>query len=276
MGDAPLSLIPTRYRVTRNERQTHDTVSLDLEPVDAAIAEPEPGQFTMLYAFPAGEAPISVSGSPASDGALRHTIRAGGAVTAALCSVRPGAMVGVRGPFGRGWSLPAARGRNVVLVGGGIGLAPLRPVVRQLVADRGSYGQVAVLVGARTPDDVLFREELATWRAADLDVMVTVDAAPPSWSGDVGLVTKLVERVPFALEHAAAFVCGPELMMRFVAQWLVERGAAAEAIEVSMERNMQCAVRRCGHCLLGPLFICSDGPVLSWATMRPLLAVRGW
>jgi NAD(P)H-flavin reductase len=271
------TMLPVRYRVTRNHRETQDTVTLDLEPIDDPIAEPGPGQFTMLYSFPAGEAPISVSGNPGDEGVLRHTIRAAGIVTSALCAAEPGTTVGVRGPFGRGWDLGAARGKDVVVVGGGIGLAPLRTLVRQVLAARADFGRVSVLVGARTPDDLVLRDEVEHWRGRlDVEVAVTVDAADPSWRGDVGLVTKLLDRAPFAPDHVAAFVCGPEVMMRFVALGLMERGVPPEAVEVSLERNMQCAIRRCGHCLLGPMFVCTDGPVLPWSTVAPLLAVRRW
>jgi NAD(P)H-flavin reductase len=270
-------MVPLRYRVVHHEWETRDTATIDLAPVDGTAIEPAPGQFTMLYAFPVGEAPISVSGCPSDDGTLRQTIRVAGAVTRALCEAAPGATIGVRGPFGRGWSLDAARGRDVVVTGGGIGLAPLRALVRQIILERADFGRVSVLIGARTPDDLLFRDEVEHWRGRfDVDVAVTVDAAPATWRGDVGLVTKLVDRALFDPANVAAFVCGPEVMMRFVAQALLARGVPPESVEVSMERNMQCAIRRCGHCLLGPLFVCTDGPVVPWSTVSPLLAVRGW
>ena len=231
----------------------------------------------MLYAFGAGEVPISVSACPGSGREVRHTIRAVGATTRALCGLHPGSMIGVRGPFGVGWPVAAAEGSDTLVVGGGIGLAPLRPVVHQVLAERERFGQVAVLAGARTPSDVLYQEELAEWRdGAGLQVEVTVDVAPRGWAGHVGLVTSLLESSQVGFESVTAFLCGPEVMMRVVARALIDRGADPSRILVSLERNMHCAVRLCGHCQLGPMFVCAEGPVLSWASAAPLLAVRRW
>jgi NAD(P)H-flavin reductase len=279
-GAPPGLLTPVPFRVAARHDETADVVTLDLEPVDGragGIGEVAPGQFTMLYAFGVGEVPISVSGCPADDGTLRHTIRMAGAVTRAVCDLVPGDQLGVRGPFGAGWPVAEAAGLDLVVVGGGIGLAPLRPVVRRVVADRDRFGRVALVAGARTPGDLLYRSELASWRGRfDLEVEVTVDAAPTDWHGDVGVVTKLLPRLAVDPARAAVFVCGPEVMMQVVARDLLGRGFAAERIHVSLERNMQCAVGHCGHCQLGPVFMCTDGPVLPWSTAAPLLEVRGW
>lgn len=272
-GLAPMT--PLAYRVVDRHDETADVVTLDLAADGTPIADPAPGQFTMLYAFGAGEAPISVSGCPADDRVLRHTVRAAGPVTRALCDLAPGDPVGVRGPYGTGWPLDAATGRDVVVVAGGIGLAPLRPVVRRLVADRHRFGRVALVAGTRTPDDLLFAAELTRWRSRfDLDVEITVDAAPAGWRGDVGVVTELLPRVPFDPEGAVALACGPEVMMRVVARHLLTAGVGADRIHVSLERNMHCAVGQCGHCQLGPMFVCRDGPVVTWAVAAPLLEVR--
>jgi anaerobic sulfite reductase subunit B len=270
-------MVPARYRVIAHQQENADTFTIDLAPIDEPIDEPEPGQFTMLYAFGVGEVPISVSGCPRREGVLRHTIRAVGPTTRALCRLEPGSVVGVRGPFGVGWGVSAAAGSDVLIVGGGMGLAPLRPVVRDVLADREQFGQTAVLIGARMPDDRLFVSETEEWRSrSDAHVAVTVNAAPRGWHGNVGLVTTLIDRVPISLGLTTAFLCGPEVMIRVVARALVEAGADAERIFVSLERNMHCAVRQCGHCQLGPLFICADGPVVTWAAAEPLLAVRRW
>jgi NAD(P)H-flavin reductase len=191
-------------------------------------------------------------------------------------------MVGVRGPFGAGWPVSVAHrldgyGSDVLIIGGGIGLAPLRPVVREVLAEREQYGRVGVLIGARTPSELLFAAEVESWSALpDVHVAVTVNAAPRGWTGHVGMVTTLIDRVPIKPSRATSFLCGPEVMIRVVARALVEAGADAERIYVSLERNMHCAVRQCGHCQLGPLFICADGPVVTWAAAEPLLAVRRW
>jgi NAD(P)H-flavin reductase len=278
-GQPPLAgpMVPARYRVTGREVETADTVTLTLAPVDEAIENPQPGQFSMLYAFGAGEVPISISGGPTTEFGLQHTIRAAGATTRALCRLGPGSMVGVRGPFGVGWPVPLAEGSDVLVVGGGIGLAPLRPIVHEVLSRRERFGQVAVLVGARTPGDVLYQAELEDWQSrAGCHVAVTVDVAARGWPGHVGLVTALLDRLPITHDRTTAFLCGPEIMMRVVARDLIDRGADPNRILVSLERNMHCAVRLCGHCQLGPMFVCADGPVLSWAGAAPLLAVRRW
>lgn len=271
----PAPLTPAAFRVAGRRDESADVVTLDLEPVAGGIGEPAPGQFTMLYAFGVGEVPISVSGCPTDDGVLRHTVRAAGAVTRALCGLAPGDPVGVRGPYGAGWPLAAADGLDLVVVGGGIGLAPLRPVLRRVVAERDRFGRVALVVGARTPDDLLFRPELTAWRGRfDCAVEITVDAAPSGWRGDVGVVTQVLPRVRFDPARTVAMVCGPEVMMRVVARHLLDAGLEPDRIHVSLERNMHCAVGHCGHCQLGPLFVCADGPVVPWSLAAPLLEVR--
>lgn len=268
--------LPRLCRVTRVRRETRDTVTLDLVPADGNPLPPfTPGQFQMLYAFGVGEVPISLSGDPGRSDRRTHTVRAVGAVTRALARLRPGDPVGVRGPFGRGWPLKGAEGMDLVLVAGGLGLAPLRPALYAVLARRSAFGRVALLYGARTPADLLYRRELERWRGrADLQVEVTVDRADPSWRGDVGAVPRLLERVPLEPGKTLALLCGPEGMMRFTARALLERGVPPERVFVSLERNMQCAVALCGHCQLGPTLVCRDGPVYSWKEVEPLLGVR--
>ena len=276
---APLTglMVPLGYRVTDRRQETADSVTLSLMPIDDSIDDPEPGQFTMLYVFGVGEVPISVSGCPRHEGVLMHTVRAVGATSRALCRLGPGSAVGVRGPFGVGWDVPSAEGSDVLIVAGGIGLAPLRPVIREVLAGRERFGHVAILIGARTPDELLYADEIERWRALpDVHVEITVDAATQGWRGNVGLVTTLLGRLPTTPSLTTAFVCGPEVMMRVVARDIVDSGADAGKVRVSLERNFQCAVRQCGHCQLGPLFVCADGPVVSWTTAAGLLAVRRW
>jgi anaerobic sulfite reductase subunit B len=266
-------MVPIPHVVVDRTRETADTTTIVLAPAAATPAAPAPGQFHMLWAFGTGEVPISISAlSP--DGAVAHTVRAVGAASAALAAAEPGDAVGVRGPFGTGWGIDASTGGDLVLVAGGIGLAPLRPVLRRVVADRGAFGRVAVLVGARTPDTVLYAAELARARAADIQVEVTVDHARRGWIGDVGVVTDHIARADVDAARTTAMVCGPEVMMRRAVSALLDRGVAAAGIEVSIERNMQCALGTCGHCQLGPAFVCRDGPVLRWPRVEPLLRVR--
>lgn len=266
---------PVRYLVAARVQETNDTVTLLLRPVDRPIQVPGPGQFTMLYAYGVGEVPVSVSGIGDSPGqALVQTIRAVGAVTRALCATAPGDMIGVRGPFGTDWRVSGADGRDMLIVAGGIGLAPLRPVLLAALAERARYGRVVLLVGARSPGDLVFTRELDTWRRRGVDVRVTVDHGNPGWDGRVGLVTGLIKDAIADPAGTAAFVCGPEIMMRLSAQALVDAGIPARDIRVSLERNMQCGVAVCGHCQLGPLLVCRDGPVVSYAEAVPLLTIR--
>ena len=268
---APMTARP--FRVVRRRRETSDTWTLELEPVAGPPLDVGPGQFTMLYAFGIGEVPISVSGE--AGGPLIHTVRAVGAVSRAICAARPGTVLGVRGPFGNTWPVAAASGRDVVIVAGGIGLAPLRPAVYHLLAHRESYGEVAVLYGSRTPRDLLYTRELERWRGRfDLQVDVTVDRALEGWRGKVGVVPKLIAGARFDADAAVALVCGPEIMMRFAGEALLEHGVPAKRIHVSMERDMKCGLGYCGHCQLGPTLICRDGPVYRWDEIRPLMEVR--
>ncbi|MER7274831.1 FAD/NAD(P)-binding protein [Dactylosporangium sp. NPDC000244] len=266
------TMTAARYRVSDRRRETGDTVTLAIEPVDEPLPVFRPGQFAMLYAFGVGEVPISVSGY-GEDGPL-HTIRAVGATSGALCRAEPGAMLGVRGPFGRGWELPGPAGADLVVVAGGLGLAPLRPVVRHAMADRDRYRRVAVLIGARTPDDLLYPGEYQDWRAAGLDVYTTVDRATAEWGGHVGVVTELYGRLEHRPADTVACVCGPEIMMRFAARGLVGLGVPAGQVWLSLERNMHCGLGHCGHCQLGPLLLCRDGPVVGYDEAGPLLTVK--
>lgn len=270
-------MLPRPYRVRDVARETADTVSLTLEAADDRTTRTfRPGQFNMLYVFGVGEVPISVSGDPTRNDRLVHTVRRVGAVSRALAALGDGDPLGERGPYGSAWPVDGAVGRDVVFVAGGIGLAPLRPAVYQVLARRRDYGRVVLLYGARRPEDLLFRGELEQWRGRfDLEVRVTVDNADQdAWFGEVGVVTRLLHRAPFEPGHTTAFVCGPEVMMRFTVRELVERGVAPADAHLSLERNMRCGVGLCGHCQLGPDFVCTDGPVFLLPRVERLLPTR--
>jgi anaerobic sulfite reductase subunit B len=271
--------LPSPYRVVARRVETHDTATLTLEPAGEALSTFDPGQFAMLTAYGIGEVPISLSGQEAGvDGGPRrlvHTLRAVGAVTRALHRAQPGDVIGVRGPFGNGWDVSSAAGRDIVVVAGGIGFAPLRPVVLGALADRARYGRLVVLVGARTPADLLYVEELDGWAKGDgVSVAVTVDRPDGTWTGHVGVVTTLLADAGFEPRNSVAFVCGPEVMMRFAAEALIAHGMPAARIRLSLERNMRCGVGWCGHCQYGPLLLCRDGPVTGYSRARPLMRVR--
>ena len=269
-------MLPHPYRVRRVQRETYDTFTLDLEHANGAGGLSfAPGQFNMMYLFGVGEVPISISGDPAQSKALVHTIRAVGTVTKPIVGLKRGDVLGVRGPFGSSWPVEEAKGSDVVIVAGGIGLAPLRPALYYLLSHRASYGRVVLLYGARTPEDLLYTRELEEWRSRfDMEVGITVDAATGDWRGNVGVVTTLIPWARFEPSDTVAMVCGPEVMMRFTVQALQERGVAAENTYVSMERNMKCAVGFCGHCQFGPTFICKDGPVFRCDRMEQFLWKR--
>jgi NAD(P)H-flavin reductase len=229
----------------------------------------------MLYVFGVGEVPVSISGDPTQPQLLEHTTRAVGTVTGAIRTLRPGQTLGVRGPFGSPWPVAEAAGKDVVLVAGGIGLAPLRPVLYHLLAQRDQYGRIVLLYGTRTPGDMLYRRQLEQWRGRfDVEVAVTVDRAVGPWRGNVGVVTRLIPKAAFDPLDTVAMICGPEVMMRFTVMELVKCGVDEENIYVSMERNMQCAIGFCGHCQFGPTFICRDGPVLRYDRIKPWFGQR--
>jgi NAD(P)H-flavin reductase len=271
-------MLPRVARVAAVRREIAKVATLDLvlESEQAAGLSPfTPGQFNMLTVFGVGESAISFSGDAADQGRLVHTIRAVGPVSAALTRLQPGAAVGLRGPFGVGWPMAEADGQDVVIVAGGLGLAPLRPAIYHLLANRERYGRIALLYGARSPSQILYREELEEWRRSlDIEVHVTVDHADPAWRGVVGVVTKLIARARFDPLHSVAFLCGPEVMMRFSIMALREARMPDEVIYLSMERNMKCAVGLCGHCQWGPAFICKDGPVFRHDRIKHLLPVK--
>lgn len=268
-------LLPEPWIVREAIRETADVVTLVLEPGEGVNPEAtRPGQFNMLYAFGVGEVPISISGDTSDSTRLVHTIRDVGLVTSALCRCQPGDLVGVRGPFGSHWPIESQTGRDIVIAAGGIGLAPLRPVIYHVIANRGDFDDVVLLYGARRPDELLYPAEYDAWRSNGIQVEVTVDHAEQDWKGHVGVVTTLIRHGNFQTDEASAFLCGPEVMMRFTAQELENKGVAPDKTWISMERNMKCAVGFCGHCQLGPEFICLDGPVFEWPRMSKLMMIR--
>ncbi|MFB9905392.1 FAD/NAD(P)-binding protein [Allokutzneria oryzae] len=269
-------MLPTPYRVADRRVETHDSVSLRLEAVREPLPRFRPGQFTMLYAHGVGEVPISISGDPSSaTGSLTQTIRDVGAVSRALHDARPGTVLGVRGPFGTTWDLESSAGHDLLVVAGGIGLAPLRPVLLEAVAHRRRYGRVTLVAGARAPREFLFSDQLRAWRARDdLEVELTVDQPAEGWTGRVGFVTEPLAGLRLDPRRTTAFLCGPEPMMRFSANVLLRQGLPAAHIRISLERTMKCGIGLCGHCQLGPLLVCRDGPIVDYATAADLLTTR--
>lgn len=263
--------------ITSVTPESPGVATYDLRIDDPDVAQKyrfRPGQFNMLYLPGVGEAAISVSGDPAEPQLLAHTIRAAGNVTHALAALGEGGQIGLRGPFGSHWPVEECPGNDIILVAGGIGMAPLRPVVCWLLSNRERYGQITLLMGARTPDGLLYPDEWSDWQQ-HMDVQQTVDRAPEDWRGNVGVVTSLLERLPISRpEQTSLMTCGPEVMMWYTIRSALARGLQSSAVWLSLERHMNCAVGFCGHCQLGPEFVCKDGPVVPYDRVAPFLKVK--
>lgn len=271
----PDLMAPEPMRITRVHRDTKDIFTFELD-VSARGGFPfAPGQFNMLYPFGVGESAISISGDPAKPEKLVHTIRAVGTVTRALAELGKGDTVFVRGPFGRPWPVREAEGKDLILIAGGIGLAPLRPVIYYAMRNREKFGKVVIIYGCRTPEDLLYPKEMEKLRSRlDMQVEITVDAGDRAWKGHTGVVTKYIGKTTFDPANATAMICGPEIMMRFSARELARLGMGLDQVWITMERNMRCGAGLCGHCQFGPTFVCKDGPVYRYDLMEHLLSVR--
>jgi NAD(P)H-flavin reductase len=275
--------IPFEATIRWIKKETRDTFTSALKINSREIQKAYrfiPGQFNMLYVPGIGEAPISISSSP-HDHDLMHTIRVAGDVTTALSMLRAGDVIGMRGPFGKGWPLEETEDLDLLIVAGGLGIAPLRSVARHILRNpapnkRGSaHPRRMLLYGAKTPKDIIFRDEFPRYR--DLfDVLLTVDRADPEeyWRGETGLVTKLFDRLSIDPLCTIVFVCGPEIMMQTSVRDLIQRGVSEERIFLSLERNMNCGLGLCGHCFFGPKFVCKDGPVFRFSEIRGLTGIK--
>ena len=269
MSTTAEQLVPEWATVVATRRETADTVTLTVETDE----DFDPGQFHMLTALGIGECPVSHSGHPKIGGVHEHTVREVGAVSTALAGLKPGDIVGMRGAFGIGWPMEEIKDQEIVIIAGGIGLAPLRPVILAIESNPGAYGRTALLVGARTPNDIPFTADLQRWDASSaIDTFLTVDQADDTWRGSVGVVTSLLDTAAVSPD-SIALLCGPEIMMRFAAGDLIALGLDRDRIYVSLERNMECGIGVCGHCQLGGKFVCRDGPVMPWTVAADLMKV---
>ncbi len=260
------------------KKETRDTWTYALKINDKEIEKAysfKPGQFNMLCVPGIGESAISIS-SGVSDHDLLHTVRVAGDVTTALSKMGDGDIIGIRGPFGTGWPMEETENRNVIIIAGGVGIAPLRSVIRHLLNTRkSSREENIILYGAKTPKDILYRDEFPRYRDM-FQVFLTVDKADPEeyWKGEVGLVTRLFEKASFDPLGTTVFICGPEVMMQSTIGELLILGVPGEKIYLSMERNMNCGMGVCGHCFFGPMFVCKDGPVFKYSAVQDFLGVR--
>ncbi len=262
-------MLPRIARVARRTRELADTWTLELVAAEGeTLPHYAPGQFTMMYVVGVGEIPVSISGDASDRRRLVQTIRSVGKVSDAVTRLPAGQTIGLRGPFGTAWPVAEGYGRDVIVVAGGLGLAPLRPALYALQRERRRFGKLVLLYGTRRPEDILFRRQL------DMEIEVTVDHAGPDWRGHVGVATKLIPRINIDAENAVALVCGPEIMMRFAASALHDIGLPETSIHLSLERNMKCAVGLCGHCQFSGSFVCKDGAVMRYDKVRRLLGLR--
>lgn len=271
---------PLEAIVMERTQESPTIFTLQLRLGDAAAQAAyrfAPGQFNMLYLAGVGEVPISIMSDPQERDGIGHTIRALGRVTQGLAALRPGDSLGLRGPYGRGWPLPEMEGRDVVLVTGGLGCAPVVSVVHYILRRRERYGKLVIIQGVKHAEDLIWREQYDRWAALpDTQVLLASSQGGALWPWHVGRATELIEQARFDPGRAAALMCGPEGMMRAAAEKLLARGLPESRLHLSMERNMQCAVGRCGHCQFGGAFVCRDGPVFDWGQVESLLAHRGF
>lgn len=267
--------LPISARLLNVQSEIPGVQTLDLVLEDAREKfSYAPGQFNMLYVPGMGEAAISLSGMTGQ--VLHHTIREAGNVTRALCRLKPGMSIGLRGPYGSSWPVDLCHGKNIVLVAGGIGLAPVRPVIHAVLQQPARFGKLIVLHGARTPSGLLYTREFDDWAQRGIELEVIVDRADATWNGHVGVITQLLDRLALQQpEETVVMTCGPEVMMHFVAKAAISRSIPEQQVWLSIERHMNCGIGHCGHCQLGPVFVCKEGPVFRYDLIKSFLAVEG-
>jgi NAD(P)H-flavin reductase len=267
--------LPDLAEIVAIRSETADTKTFALRFCDPRRWEAfdyRPGQFVEVSVFGVGEAPFCLASPRDGAESFDITVRNTGAVTRALHRLDGGEQLGVRGPLGNGFPLDQVKGRDILFVGGGIGLPPLRPLIWTMLAHRDQFGSITVLYGARTPADLVYKDELETWRARpDMEFMVTVDARDEDWKGNVGVVGTLFPKVSIQPSNTVAFVCGPPIMIRFVVKDLLDLGLAEDSIITTLERHMRCGVGKCNHCLVGDKYVCIDGPVFTYRQMKTMM-----
>jgi len=275
MQKRPNIYLPLIARITDIRDETPDTKTFVFRFRDQGVQEAftwRPGQFVELSVFGLGEAPFGFASSPTRKGNFEITLRAVGALTRALYAMAPGDEVGIRGPLGNHFPYQEVQDKDILFIAGGIGLPPLRSLIHNMLDERGKFGKITILYGARTPTDLVYKSELEEWRRrSDLKFMVTVDRSEPGWEGSVGMVPTLFPKADIRPAGTVAYMCGPPVMIRFVIQDLVSMGFADEDIISTLERHMKCGVGKCNHCCIGHKYVCRDGPVFSYKQMKGLL-----
>ncbi len=265
--------------IVERAQEARDIFTYRLRLVDQAVRRAfqfAGGQFNMVYAFGVGEVAISIVSDPEDPELLDHTIRIVGRTTQAIGRLGPGDVLGIRGPYGRGWPLDKARGKDVVIITGGLGCAPVVGAIEYIFRRRDQYGAVKILHGVKAPHDLLYRERFDAWRRQpDTEVFLSSDQPAKSWQYHIGVVTELFEQVRITPGRTVVLMCGPEIMMRVGIPILVHRGISESSVYVSLERHMECGIGLCGHCQMGPYFLCKDGPVMRYDTIAHWLGRHG-
>lgn len=264
--------LPVMARLLRVEPMTELETLFTLELPDARHLGNEPGQFVEVSLFGIGEAPISISSSPSrSNGTFELCVRRVGDVTSAMHGMEPGEMLGIRGPFGHSFPIDRMKGKDVLLAAGGLGLAPLRSLINEVLDNRGSFGRVIILYGTKHPSEILFKDELLQWADQDgVEFHMTMDRGDETWKGNVGVITTLFPKITINPRNTVAATCGPPIMYRFVLMELLGKGIPETQIYLSLERRMKCGVGKCGHCQINQLYCCQDGPVFCYADIKGL------
>ena len=268
---------PAKIIARRQESRTIFTITTEFTESAPAYAPFSPGQFNMVYLYGVGEVAISISSDPAEQGYLSHTIRAVGRVTKALEQQDIGDEIGIRGPYGQGWPLDIALGKDILIVTGGLGCAPTVSAINYIIKRRADYGNLTILQGVKHSDDFIFRNQYALWQKTPNTVVhIAADQAGPHWPWDIGYVTNMISALPIDPKNTIVMMCGPERMMHTAIQALIQKNVSEAAIYLSMERNMQCGIGLCGHCQYGDLFLCKDGPVVAYPRIKALFSIQGF
>ncbi len=272
--------LPLEAEIIARKQESPTIFTLDLRFVGSGCHQEyafHPGQFNMVYLYGVGEVAISIVSDPEEKNQFSHTIRAIGRVTKALSLLQPGSRVGIRGPFGRGWPLEQAIGKDIVIITGGLGCAPTVSVINYILARRNQFGHLSIFQGVKHSDDFIFRKQYAIWqKAPHTDIHIAADVVGPKWPFSVGYVTDMINTIALRPDNTVAMMCGPEMMMHAAINALVHNGMAEDNIFLSMERNMECGIGQCGHCQYGGLFVCKDGPVFAYPKIKALFCEAGF
>lgn len=263
--------LPSLAEIIRTEQLTKMEKLFEIKLANGQELGHQPGQFVEVSLFGIGEAPISISSSPTKKGSFELAVRAVGNVTKALHRLEKGAIIGIRGPFGKGFPVAEMKGKDILFVAGGIGLVPLRSLINYVLDNRPDFGRVLILFGAKTPAEQLFLDELALWRTRqDLEYWETVDRSDGKWKGHVGVITTLFPKINIDPKKTVAVIVGPPVMYRFAILEAQVKGIPDEQIIVSLERRMKCGVGKCGHCQINHLYVCQEGPVFNYAQIKEI------